>query len=112
METINGLTLTVRGAELIRMARDRADYAATRIEKLTEALGRVEGMAPEDREIAGFKLGSGDMKDEVEKKLQNQRKNLRYYQFIADHLEATSSYRISADSTVLSKLGISHSNRY
>jgi hypothetical protein len=112
MNIIDGLRITISGSELIQMAQDKADYAEKRISKLEEALTRVEGMDPEDRELAGFKTRGGDMKEEVKSKLKNQQQNRRYYSFLASHLEAGKTYRISSDSGTLKKLGISHSDRY
>jgi len=112
MNIIDGLKITISGRELIKMAQERANNAGTRISKLKEALNRVNKMAPEDREISGFKMASGDMKAEVERKLRNQQTNMEYYTFLANHLEELSTYRISTDSSTLKKLGISHSDRY
>lgn len=95
MNTINGLCASVQGAELIDMAQGRVANAVERLEKLRESLTRVSEMSPEDREIAGMKLSRGDMKDEVEKKIKDQEQALKFYDFMAEHLESDSVYRLS-----------------
>jgi hypothetical protein len=97
MTTIDGFTLSISGSELIGMCEDKVQGLKQRIEQLKESLVRVKEMAPEDREIAGFKTGGGDMADEVRKKLKAAEQDLRYFTFASEHLEPEATYRLGRD---------------
>jgi len=97
MTTIDGFTLSISGAELIGMCVSKEQELVKRIASLEKSLVRVAEMAPEDREIAGFKVSGGDMADEVEKKLKGAKKDLRYFTFAAKHLESEATYRLGRD---------------
>ena len=104
-KVINGFTLTVSGAELIELMKAKMDNLTTRLEQLEKSLSRVAEMAPEDRELAGFKTRGGDMADEVKKKIKDAQQDLRYFTYASEHLEADASYRLGKDD--LRVLGIS-----
>ena len=94
---ISGFTLTVSGAELIQMCRDKMAGLLKRLEQLDQSLEKVSQMSEEDRELAGFKTRGGDMADEVKKKIKEAKQDLRYFTYAAEHLEPDASYRLGRD---------------
>tara|TARA_Y100000034_G_C6680881_1_gene299303 strand:+ start:57 stop:395 length:339 start_codon:yes stop_codon:yes gene_type:complete len=109
-EIIDGFRLTVKGSELIALAQERIDNIDGRLGQLEEAEKRVSAMAPEDREIAGLKMRSGDMGAEVRQKLEEAKSNRRFFAFVTEHLEADATYRLSYDS--LRHFGVKAPSRY
>jgi len=109
-EVIRGLCVTISGQEIVERAHRRLEDAEERLEKLREALTRVDEMDPRDRELAGLKTRGGDMKDEVEQKIRQQESAIEFYEFLSEHVETDSSYRI--DISQLKIFGIESPYRY
>ena len=96
-ETINGFTLRVPGEELIQLCKNKSDNAKARLSRLPQPSEKVQQMAPEDRELAGFKTRGRDMADEVEKKIKTASDDFLYFTFASIHLEPEATYRLGKD---------------
>jgi len=109
-EIIRGLPVTITGTEIVGRAKGMVEDAEARLRKLREAMTRVEGMDPKDRELAGFKTTGGDMLDEVLKKIKTQEKVIEFQSFLVDHIEQDATYRM--DISQLKIIGIENPYRY
>ncbi len=86
--SIEGFTLTLHGRELIAMCQEK-------VVSLQKRLAQLEVSLPQDE----------DMADEVAKKIKDAKKDLDYFSFSAEHIEARETYRMKKDDLRLFGIG-------
>lgn len=96
---IEGLKVTVDGAELRDLARARADYHTERAATYAEQVASMKSAR-----IEGMSYSGGDPVQALEGKRAQHDSDARELLFIADHIIVAESYLLDRDA--LSRLGI------
>lgn len=99
---IEGLKVTVNGAELVLLCKDRALFHLGRAEKY-----QLQIMSMKQNAIEGMNYTNGDPVKALEDKRFGHEAEASELQFIADHLDICETYLLGRDDLV--KLGITKS---
>lgn len=99
---IEGLKVTVNGAELVLLCKERAIHHLARAEKY-----QLQIVSMKQNAIEGMNYTNGDPVKALEDKRSSHESEASELQFIADHLVITETYLLCRDDLV--KLGITKS---